>query len=95
MASVTDRAAVRLVPRVSGAMRVYATDGHGPAQVLTGLNRLLDRALALAIPGATLISLDVASEDIEAASAVHPYALLCGPDGGARFLNRAQGDARR
>ncbi|RBY78126.1 hypothetical protein DQ238_13045 [Geodermatophilus sp. TF02-6] len=84
-------AAVGLMARLSGAMRAYVTDGHGPGQVLTCLNRLLVGALGPAMASAAVLNLDLATGALEYASAGHPYGLLCAPDGGVTLLDRAQG----
>jgi PAS domain S-box-containing protein len=84
-------AAVGLMARLSGAMRAYITDGHGPGEVLTRINRLLVEALAPAMASAAILCLDLSTGAIRYASAGHPYGLLCGPEGAVTLLDRAQG----
>ncbi|WNV75583.1 SpoIIE family protein phosphatase [Geodermatophilus sp. DSM 44513] len=84
-------AAVGLMARLSGAVRAYAGDGRAPAEVLAGLNRLLDHSLAPAMASAAMVFLDVASGEVEYASAGHPHPLLCGRSDAPEVMDRAQG----
>ncbi|RBY95387.1 hypothetical protein DQ237_15130 [Blastococcus sp. TF02-8] len=84
-------AAVGLMARLSGAMRAYVTAGHGPGQVLTQLNRLLNAAPFPALASAAILYLERAGGDIEYASAGHPYPLMCAPGAAPAVLDQAQG----
>lgn len=84
-------AAVGLMARLSGAMRAYVTDGHGPGEVLTRLNRLLVNNSSAAMASAALLAVDLSTGAIHYASAGHPYGLLCDPRRGVTVLDEAQG----
>jgi PAS domain S-box-containing protein len=83
--------AVGLMARASAAMRAYISDGHPPGEVLARLNRLLHDPYSAGMASAVVMFVDLSTGALEYASAGHPFALLCGPQGTVDVLDRAQG----
>jgi sigma-B regulation protein RsbU (phosphoserine phosphatase) len=82
--------AASMMGQLRNALRAYAIDGYGPAQIANRVNRI-----ATAFPGkfATLIYLDVQPSTgiVSYINAGHPSALLQQPDGHVQPLERLGG----
>lgn len=83
--------AVGLMARVSSAVRAYAWQGHGPAQILAHLDGLLRSPDSEGAASAVLILLDPVTGELEYAGAGHPYPVLSTPGEAPRLLRGAQG----
>lgn len=83
--------AVGLMARVSAAVRAYAWQGHGPAQILAHLDGLLRSPDSEGAASAVVVLLDPVTGELEYAGAGHPYPVLCTPGEAPRLLRGAQG----
>jgi serine phosphatase RsbU (regulator of sigma subunit) len=83
--------AAAFMGQLRSALRAYALEGAGPAELVTKLSRFLD--LQREGQMATLVYgvLDLEGSTLTFARAGHPYPLLATPDGRVRFLDRALG----
>ncbi len=83
---------VGVMARATSAVRAYVSEGHGPARVLTLLNRLLGTQQSAGLATAVVVAIDTVTGELEYASAGHPYPLLLPPAAGdAVALEAAQG----
>jgi anti-sigma regulatory factor (Ser/Thr protein kinase) len=83
-------AAATFMGQMRSAVRAYALDSDGPAEVLTKLAEFADRMHSRM---ATMIyaTLNMATWEVRFARAGHPYPLLLRSDGTAEFLTRTGG----
>jgi anti-sigma regulatory factor (Ser/Thr protein kinase) len=75
------------------ALRAYAFDGHGPAEVVERVNRMLGHVAPATMTTAAYIVLDPERQKITMVSAGHPPPLVVDPDGHARYLRPSAGVA--
>jgi anti-sigma regulatory factor (Ser/Thr protein kinase) len=80
-----------LMSQLRTALRAYALDGHGPAQVAERLNRLLEPGRPGRMTTLAYLVLDPERERVTMVSAGHLPPLVVGPDGRASYLP-AEGD---
>jgi chemotaxis family two-component system sensor kinase Cph1 len=80
-------AAASAMTQLRTAMRAYLFEGHGPAESLDLLDRLLDGLLELGLATAVVATLDRATGDVRLASAGHPAPLILPASGGADLVD--------
>lgn len=85
--------AAALMAQLRTALRAYAFEGHGPAEVVDRVNRLLGFLRHGAMTTAAYLVLDPEAEKLTVVSAGHPPPLLIGADGSASFLDIENGMA--
>src|SRR5215212_6026722 len=86
-------AAATLMAQLRTALRAYAFDGHGPADVVERLNRMLGVLRPATMTTAAYIVLDPEGEELTIVSAGHPPPLVVDPDGRAHYLPVSPGVA--
>jgi len=85
--------AAALMAQLRTTLRAYALDGHGPAEVIDRLNRMLAFLRPATMTTAVYLTLDPEHEALEAVSAGHLPPLVVAPDGTASYLEVPAGVA--
>jgi serine phosphatase RsbU (regulator of sigma subunit)/anti-sigma regulatory factor (Ser/Thr protein kinase) len=85
--------AATLMAQLRTALRAYAFDGHGPADVVDRVNRMLGHLAPATMTTAAYLVLDLERETLTMVSAGHPPPLVVAPDGGASYVPAAAGVA--
>jgi hypothetical protein len=78
--------AAAVMGQLRTALRAYALEGHGPADVVTALDRLLAGLDETRMATTVYAVFGPTWEQLTFASAGHPPPLLVGPDGTARYI---------
>jgi anti-sigma regulatory factor (Ser/Thr protein kinase) len=78
--------AAALMAQLRTALRAYALEGHGPAEVVSRLNRLMSHLAPCTMTTLSYLVLDPAAESLTAVSAGHLPPLVIGADGTAAYL---------
>ena len=84
-------AAASLMAQLRTALRAYAFEGHGPAEVMDRVNNLLAFIQPATMTTAAYLVLDPEAETLSVVSAGHPPPLVIDPDGSARYLETLGG----
>jgi serine phosphatase RsbU (regulator of sigma subunit)/putative methionine-R-sulfoxide reductase with GAF domain/anti-sigma regulatory factor (Ser/Thr protein kinase) len=85
--------AAALMAQLRTALRAYAFDGHGPAEVVDRVNGLLMFLRPGTMTTAAYLILDPEAERLTVVCAGHPPPMVIDPDGTARFLDPPTGIA--
>jgi serine phosphatase RsbU (regulator of sigma subunit)/anti-sigma regulatory factor (Ser/Thr protein kinase) len=85
--------AATLMAQLRTSLRAYAFDGHGPADVLERVNRMLGHIAPATMTTAAYLVLDLEREALTMVSAGHPPPLVIAPDGSASYVPAAAGVA--
>jgi serine phosphatase RsbU (regulator of sigma subunit)/anti-sigma regulatory factor (Ser/Thr protein kinase) len=85
--------AATLMAQLRTALRAYAFDGHGPADVLDRVNRMLGHVAPATMTTAAYIVLDLEHQVLTMVSAGHPPPLVITPDGSAHYVPASPGVA--
>ncbi|HEX2102905.1 MAG TPA: GAF domain-containing protein [Solirubrobacteraceae bacterium] len=78
--------AATLMAQLRTALRVYAFDGHGPAEVLERVNRMLAHVAPATMTTAAYLVLDPEDESVTMGCAGHPPPLVVDPARHAHYL---------
>jgi chemotaxis family two-component system sensor kinase Cph1 len=79
-------AAASAMTQLRTALRAYLFEGHGPADSLDHLDRLMDGLLDLGLATAVVATLDRSTGEVELACAGHPPPLMLPAAGGADLI---------
>ena len=84
-------AAASLMTQLRTALRAYAFEGHGPAEVIDRVNGLLAYIQPETMTTAIYLVLDPEAETLSIVNAGHPPPLVIDPDGSASYLEVPSG----